>query len=133
MMTQPNSPSVERRAARITPKRTQGGLGLFGMVLVFAFLAGLGVLAMQTLPTFLEYQTIVKAVNKAAQSGPNPMDIRNTFEKTTSIDNITSIGGKDLVIEKGVGDKVYVSFAYDKIIPIYPPAYLLLKYKGKSN
>lgn len=114
-------------------RQNQRGLGLFGMVLIFSLLAGLGVLGMQVFPTVIEYQTIVKAVNKAALSGPNPVEVRNAFDKTSRIDHITSIEGKDLTIVKGTGDKTTVSFAYDKVITIYPPAYLLLKYEGKSN
>jgi hypothetical protein len=30
------------------------------------------------------------------------------------------------------GDKVVVRFAYDKEIPLFGPAYLLIKYRGSS-
>jgi hypothetical protein len=30
-------------------------------------------------------------------------------------------------------DKVVVAFAYDKLIPIYGPVHLLIKYEGRSK
>ena len=48
------------------------------------------------------------------------------------IDEIKSITGKDLDITKN-GEKIKISFAYDKEIHITGPAFLLLKYAGTTN
>ena len=32
-----------------------------------------------------------------------------------------------------VDDKVKISFAYDKEVPLFGPAFLLIKYKGESH
>jgi hypothetical protein len=45
---------------------------------------------------------------------------------------ITAIAGKDLVITKE-NDRVVISFAYDKVVPIWGPVNLLLKYQGSSR
>jgi hypothetical protein len=49
--------------------------------------------------------------------------MRASFDRTASVDYITSISGKDLEVTKE-GDKVVVSFAYDKEIPLFEPVYL---------
>jgi hypothetical protein len=54
------------------------------------------------------------------------------FDKTASIDTISSISGKDLEITKE-NDKVVVRFAYQREIHLTGPAFLTLKYSGKSN
>ncbi|MBI5279373.1 MAG: DUF4845 domain-containing protein [Burkholderiales bacterium] len=109
----------------------QKGISFFGLIFVIAVLAAVGVVAAQAFPTVMEYQAILKAVNKAALEN-TVQGVKTSFDKAAQIDDIQSIGGKDLVITKE-GDKVVVSFAYDKQIHMFGPAYLLLKYKGASN
>jgi hypothetical protein len=74
---------------------------------------------------------VQKAVNKAS-SGSTVAEIRSTFDKAAQIDDITSITGKDLEVGKE-GDAVVVSFSYTREIHIGGPAYLLLKYSGRSK
>jgi len=59
-------------------------------------------------------------------------EVRAIFDRAAAIDDISSINGTDLKIAKE-GDKVVVSFAYEKEIQLVDPAYLLLKYSGRSK
>jgi len=54
------------------------------------------------------------------------------FDKATEIDAISSISGKDLEVTKE-GDKVVVRFAYEREIHLVGPAWLTLKYAGRSK
>ena len=83
------------------------------------------------LPTLIEFQAITKAASKARE-GKSVGEVRNIFDKAAQIDDIKSIAGKDLDVSKD-GDKTVVAFAYNKEIHIGGPAYLLLKYTGKSK
>jgi hypothetical protein len=112
-------------------KSRQTGLSFFGLIFVIVVLVGLGALGAQAFPTVVEFQSIKKAVDKA-KVGNTPAEVRTIFDKATEIDDIKSIKGKDLVVEK-VGDKTVVKFAYNKEIPMFGPAYLLLKYEGQSK
>lgn len=112
-------------------KSGQRGITMMGVLFVGVVLAGAGVLTAQIVPTALEFQTILKAVNKA-KAGNTVPEVRMIFDKTASIDNISSITGKDLEITKE-NDKVVVSFAYEREIHLTGPAFLTLKYSGKSN
>ena len=112
-------------------KSRQGGFSLLGMLFVVGVLASLGVLGAQAFPTVLEYQAALKAVQKAA-AGSTVGEVKTIFDKAAQIDDINSISGKDLEVTKE-GDKVVVKFAYNKEIHMFGPAYLLLKYAGRSK
>ena len=112
-------------------KSGQRGITMIGVLFVGVVLAGAGVLTAPGVATVMEFQTILKAVNKAKEGNTVP-EVRMIFDKTASIDNISSISGKDLEITKE-NDKVVVSFAYEREIHLTGPAFLTLKYSGKSN
>jgi beta-lactam-binding protein with PASTA domain len=109
----------------------QAGLSFFSLVFVVAVLAGLGVLVAQVIPTVIEYQAVLKAVEKSKDGG-NPAEVRQMFEKAAAIDDIKSVTPKDLEIVRQ-GDRNVVKFAYTREIHMFGPAYLLLKYSGQSK
>jgi hypothetical protein len=112
-------------------KSRQAGISFFGLIFVIAVLAGAGVLAAQAFPTVIEYQSILKAVERA-KAGSSPAEIRSIFDKAAQIDDIKSISGKDLEVTRS-GDRNLVKFAYNKEIHMFGPAFLLLKYTGQSK
>ena len=79
----------------------------------------------------LEYQAINKAVNKAKEGG-TVAEVRAIFDRAAAIDDMSSISGKDLDVTKE-GDKTVVAFAYTREIHMAGPAFLLLKYNGRSK
>jgi len=109
----------------------QRGISFIGLVFVAVVLACVGVVVAQVIPTLIEYQAIYKAANKAKEGTTVP-EVRAIFDRAQAIDDFTSVTGKDLEIRK-VNDKVVVSFAYEREIPLFGPAYLVLKYKGETN
>ena len=109
----------------------QRGVSFLGLLVVGAFLAMGGVIAAQVFPTFLEYQAIGKAANKASMGSTVP-EVRSLFDKQSAVDDFKSVSGKDLEVTKD-GDKIVVSFAYQREIHLVGPAYLVLKYAGRSK
>jgi hypothetical protein len=109
----------------------QRGFSFFTLIFILAVLAGIGALAVQALPSFLEYQAAIKAINRAKEE-TTVAGVRNAFDRSANVDNITTISGKDLEVTKD-GDRVVVSFAYEKQFHIAGPAYLLLKYAASSQ
>ncbi|MBE0473171.1 DUF4845 domain-containing protein [Rhodoferax sp.] len=109
----------------------QRGLTFFSLLFVGGLVAVTGVIAAQVVPTVIEYQTILKAVNKAKEGNTVP-EVRMIFDRAASIDAISSITAKDLDVTKE-NDKVVVSFAYEREFKLVGPAYLTLKYSGNSN
>lgn len=112
-------------------KQRQRGITFLGLLVVGVFLAVLGVVVAQVVPTVIEYQSIQKAATKAAE-GNTVLEVRTLFQKAVDVDYITSMQAKDLDISKE-GDKVVVAFAYQREIHLAGPAYLVLKYSGRSK
>jgi hypothetical protein len=60
-------------------------------------------------------------------------EARQAFDKQKDIEySITSVSGSDITVTKE-NDKVVIGFAYDKLVPIYGPVYVLIKYEGRSK
>jgi len=114
-----------------TFKSSQRGMTLVGLLFVGGLVAVVGVMTAQVVPSVIEYQTILKAVNKAKEGNTVP-EVRTIFDRATSIDSITSITAKDLDVTKE-DDKVVVRFAYQREFHLVGPAFLTLKYSGQSN
>lgn len=112
-------------------KSGQRGISFLGLLFVGGVLAVTGVIVAQLLPTLIEFQAITKAVNKSRDGG-TVVEIRNTFDRAAAIDDIKSIGGKDLEISNENG-KTVVKFAYEREIHLAGPAYLTMKYAGRSK
>jgi hypothetical protein len=113
-------------------KHRQRGITFIGILFVGVVLALVGVVAAQVAPTYMEFQSIQTAVQRAADSGTTVGEIRASFDKSKAVDYFEAISGRDLEISK-VNDKIVVEFAYDKEIHLAGPAYLVLKYKGRSK
>lgn len=109
----------------------QRGISFIGLLFVAIVLACVGVVVAQVIPTLIEYQAITKAANKAKEGATVP-EVRAIFDRAQAIDDFQSVSGKDLDVKK-VGDKVVVSFAYQREIHLFGPAYLTLKYEGQSR
>ena len=109
----------------------QAGVSFIGLLFVVGVLACLGVIGAQVFPTVVEYQAILKAVQKAS-GGNTVAEVRQIYEKAADVDDIKSVGPKDIEVSKD-GDKVLVKFAYDKQIHLFGPAFLLIKYAGQSK
>jgi beta-lactam-binding protein with PASTA domain len=111
--------------------KKQRGISFIGLVFVAAVLAMAGVVAAQIVPTAIEYMAVQKAVQRAAE-GQSVVEVRQIFEKAAAIDDIKSISSKELEVTKE-GDKVVVTFSYVREIHLTGPAFLTLKYAGRSR
>jgi hypothetical protein len=109
----------------------QRGISFIGLLFVGGLLAVSGVIAAQVFPTVLEYMAIQKAVQRST-AGQSVVEVRGIFDKQTEVDAISSIRGKDLEVTKE-GDKVVVGFSYQREIHLVGPAFLTLKYAGRSK
>lgn len=114
--------------------RSQRGITLFGLMFWAVLVGFTGYVLVRTLPTVNEYLTIQRTVKAIAESSPSTVaETRQAFDKQKGIEySIEAISGKDLIVTKE-NDKVVVAFAYDKLIPIYGPVNLLIKYEGRSK
>ena len=115
-------------------RASQRGVTLFGL-LFWALLIGFGAyLVIRVFPTVNEYLTIKSAVEKIAALQPATVaEVRTAFDRQKEVEySISTISGKDLLVSKE-NDRVVVAFSYDKLIPIYGPVSLLIRYEGRSK
>ncbi len=125
--------ATARGAQRRTGQR-QRGVTLFGLMF-WALLIGFGAyVVIRVFPTVNEYLTIQSTVEKIARAQPATVaEARMAFDKQKDVEySISSISGKDLIVTKE-NDMVVVAYAYDKLVPIYGPVYILIKYEGRSR
>lgn len=118
--------------APLTPADRQRGLTLIGLLVAGVFVALVALVGMRIVPTVVEFMAIKKAAVRAASSSDNPAEVRSAFERSAAIDDFTAIASKDLVITK-VGDRQVVSFEYEKRIPLFGPASLVIDYAGTTR
>lgn len=111
----------------------QRGITVLTLVLVAGIVAVVGLLAVRITPSALEYQSVVKAAQKAAAEAMNVEDARAIFDRAAAVNDITSIKGRDLEITRGVGEKPVVRFAYQREFHLAGPAFLTLKYSGLAS
>jgi len=112
--------------------KQQAGISLVGLIVVLAILGFLGVLAMKIVPTYSEYRAISAAIVKAKSAGNTAAAIQDSFNRSAEVNYISTISGRDLIISRENGE-VEVSFAYEKKIPLFGPASLLLEYSGSTS
>lgn len=122
----------QRRA--LSCGRSQRGITLFGLMFWAIFIGFFAYVLLRTVPTLNEYFTVQRAVDSIARSQPTTVaEARMAFDKQRDLEySISSVSGKDLTVTKE-NDKVVIAFAYDKLIPLYGPVYILIKYEGRSR
>jgi len=114
-----------------TAKR-QKGLSLIGLIFVGLIVVALIALGFKIVPAVIEYIAIERAVQKIKNESGTVRDIQAAFERHRTIDDITSITSKDLDITKE-GDKVVISYAYQKKIPILDNVSLVIDFAGTTR
>lgn len=114
--------------------RRQSGISLLGLLFWAVVLSFLGIVTARVVPTVMEYYTIQGAVDRIAKGNPQTVPLaRAEFDRIKQVEfSIQSISSQDLQISKD-NDKVQISFAYEKQIPLAGPTYLLIKYEGQSR
>ena len=109
----------------------QRGITFFGLLFNAVVLAVIGVVGAQVVPTYLEYVAIGRAA-ESARNGQTPAEARSLFDKAAAINDIKSISGKDIEVTKE-GEKVVVAYAYQREIHLAGPAFLTMKYAGRTK
>ena len=120
--------SMHRTASR----SRQRGLSFIGVIIIGLLAVAAFAIGGQSVPVFLESHAIQKAINKASKEGTTVPEIRGSFDRAAAIDDIFTIGGKDLEVTKR-GDKVVVRAKYSREIALAGPAYLVYRFDLQSE
>ena len=114
------------------PSRRQHGVSIVGLIVIVVVLGFLAIVGLRVAPTFVEYRAIQSAVKKARASANTIPEMQKAFDRSATIDDITTLTGKDLDYLK-VDDDIVISFAYVKKIPLFGPVSLTIDYAGTSK
>ncbi len=126
--------AARRQLAFLPTRHRQCGLSLIGLLLSAVVIVFVALVVMKVVPSVIEYNEIRSAITKIGTSGStDAREVRSAFDRYAAIDDITSISGKDLTVEKQADGSTVVSFQYEKRIPLFGPASLVIDYKGAGR
>jgi len=114
------------------PAAAQRGLSLVSLIFVGAIIVFLLAIGAKSVPAISEYFAIDRAVQKVANEGTTVPDIRRSFDRYATIDDIKSIAGKDLDITKDA-DRIVVSYAYSFSIPVIDNVRIVIDFAGSNR
>ncbi|MCW5600637.1 DUF4845 domain-containing protein [Nitrosomonas sp.] len=117
-------------------RNKQRGVGLSGMLIWSALVVVIVILGMKLIPSFVEYSSIKRALvaiaNEANAQNARPAEIRESFNKRATIDNIKAINGRDIEIRKE-GSKIVLSVSYAVKTPLFANVSLYIDFNATSN
>ncbi len=100
--------------------RQERGVSLMGLIVTLAVLGFLGLMAAKIMPSYIEYFQVKKVFAAMEQGGDltgTPRDIRRSFDRRNAIEDIHSIRGDDLEINKS-GAETTISATWSVKVPL---------------
>jgi type II secretory pathway component PulJ len=116
-------------------RNRQRGVSLLGLIVGIALLIVVLLLAMKTLPPWMDFFNAKKLITQIAQEqrGGSVADIRKAWQLKASIDNVDNVlSDKDLEITKE-GGEVVISFAYRKEVPLFANVGVYMDFAATSK
>lgn len=100
----------------------QKGITLVGMLLVAGGLFFVALITMKLVPAYIEFFSVKKVLSAMASDPALPnmsvKEVRESFDRRASIDNITAVKSADLDISKADGETV-VTAEYSVKTPLF--------------
>lgn len=111
----------------------QRGAGILGALCTIIVIVFIVLLVIKVAPTVAEYFAMKRVIGQVVDKGTD-MAIRNAYDEQAGFDGMRPppVDKRDLEISFN-GDKATVSFAYDKEIHLFGPAYLTIKYSASRT
>lgn len=114
----------------------QKGISLSGLLVWSVILILIAIFGLRIAPAYIEYSTIKKNLTAIVKEiDPQDLDlnqIRLAFSKRASIDNIKSISGQDIKIDKK-GGRIVLSAEYTTKIPLIANLSLIIDFEPISD
>jgi hypothetical protein len=88
---------------KMSKRTAQRGLSMMGFIFVAALVAGAVMVGFRTVPSYIEYFTVKKVMQKTLQDAPEPFSLakfRSDFDLKASADYIDSVRGSDIDVVK---------------------------------
>lgn len=120
---------------RATARSAQRGLSLVGFLVVGGLAAFVLFTAARSFPAWSEYFAIKKVLQATADEftvAAQPPAVRAAFDRRAQIDDISSIKGNDIEVNK-VGGKIVLRAAYSKQVPVAGNMSLLFEFDATAT
>jgi hypothetical protein len=111
----------------------QRGVSVSGLIIVLGIIIAIVMLALKVVPSMLEFKSIKSGIAAAKAKGGSVQEMRMAFDKNADINAVTTISGKDLMINKSTSGETEVSFDYEQRIPLFTDVTLLIHYAGTTD
>jgi hypothetical protein len=112
--------------------KQQAGVSLIGAMMIMILLALVFLIGAKVVPTVTEYRAIQSLVQKDAAASHTIQEAKDYFDRYASVDDVETIAGKDLDVQRS-SDGVVITYAYEKKISLAGPVSLAIDYAGKSD
>jgi hypothetical protein len=117
-------------------KSKQQGVTMIGVVFIAGMIVFFSIMALKLVPSYIEYATIQSHLRELARApdtrGASPQELRLAFNRRRHIDNITSVDGNDMTVEKDGGD-VLLTIEYSTQIHMVGNISALIEFEASSK
>lgn len=114
--------------------KTQSGLSLLGVLVVGALASFALIIGFRTVPVFTEYMAVKRIMNVLADEsdkGATLVEVRRSFDTRRQIDDVSSVTGADLIINK-TGPRTVIEARYARTVPLVANVSLLFDLNPSS-
>ena len=116
--------------------KKQRGVTLIGAAIMIAVILFIAVIAMKMFPAYTEFMAVKKVIHAMGTESLSTMskkEISQMFDKRASIDDIKSVTGADLIIEKNSTGETVVSVQYQVKTPVMGNVSTLIDFSTSSD
>jgi hypothetical protein len=114
--------------------RRQAGLSMTGFLFVAAVMVVVALLAFRTVPAYIEYYTIQRALENALHEAPEPTlaNVRRGMERKLNADYADAVTAKDVELSRS-GNQIIASVSWERKLPLVYNASLLLEFDARAT
>lgn len=113
-------------------RRQERGLTLISLLIFGVIFVALIYVVAQVAPYVTESFSVRQAVRASVDGATTPAQVIQAFDRQAVIDNIRTIRGVDLDIQR-VGNQLIVNYDYEARIPLFEPVSLVIRFRGSST
>lgn len=115
-------------------RAAQRGVSLIGFIFVTAVVLVVALLAFRTIPAYIEWYTIQKALTEAMADTNDPTlnNIRRAMDRKLSADYADAVSPKDIEVRRE-GNTIIAYVAWEKRLPLVHNASLLLDFEASAS
>ncbi len=116
--------------------KKQTGASMIGMFLLIAMVLLMLIVAMKVMPAYAEHMNIkkvMKAMSAEPLSSMSKQEIRASFSKRISIDDITAVKSEDLDILQDDAGRTVLSIEYQAVRPVMHNLSVVIDFKASTD